>query len=105
MVVVQPRPGFKNRISDALGVVVGVVIMASAAAFAIWKAFQFLWPTLKWLVPLLAFVTLLLFMAYKIYRMPDNQARQAHQYKATVLLISTLLILFCLLTDVRSVVQ
>lgn len=97
------RPGFKNIMSNLFGMIVAGAIVFIIAATIIMAVFKFLWPTLKWLIPLSLFLIYIIFMLYEITKMKDDEARSHNQYKTTLVLTRTVLVLIIFLYDIESV--
>ena len=97
------RPGFKNIISNTLGMIAAGAIVLVIASIMVMAIFKFLWPTLKWLVPLSLVFIYIIFTLYEITKKNDNETRSYYQYKITLVLMRTILILAIFLYDIESV--
>ncbi len=97
------RPGFKSIISNLIGQIVAFTIIALIAVIVVVNIFIFLWPTIKWLIPLSVFFIYILFMLYKITQMEDSEVKSHNQYKTTLLLSRTVIVLIILFYDIESV--
>lgn len=103
-VTVQPRWGFWNIISSAVGVVLVAGIVLVGGSFLLQKLFNFIWPTLQLAIPVGIYLAVAFWLSYKATQAPDNVARSHRQWQAVILCVRNLIILFILFADMRTVV-
>ncbi|HCC05900.1 TPA: hypothetical protein DEP94_00850 [Candidatus Nomurabacteria bacterium] len=101
---VQPRWGFWNIISSALGIVIVAGIVIVSGYFLLMKLFNFVWPTLQWAIPVGIYLAVAFWFSYKATQAPDNVARSHRQWQSVNLCVRLLIILFILFADMRTVV-
>lgn len=82
-VTIQPRLGFWNIISSA----VGIALLAGVLLFAIYKAFVWAWPTLKWFIPVTLFIAFTVWMIYLATQASDEVAHSHRQYQSVIMLV------------------
>lgn len=102
-VTVKPRWGFWNIIFSALGIVIVAGAVLVGGYFLLLKLFYFVWPTLKWAIPLGMYLALTAWFLYRATQIPDEVARSHQQYQAVILCVRNLIILIILFADMRTV--
>lgn len=98
-VLISPRWGFSNVISTTFG----IVVVVGLTLVALYKVFMWLWPTLKWIIPLIAIFLYFLWSFYKATKASDDVARTHRQYQAMLVIVRSLIILTILLADTHTV--
>ena len=101
---VERRWGFWNIISTATGVIVVGCAVILGIGFFLAKLFNFIWPTIQWVIVILVIATPSVVLLYKTMKMPDSVVRTHRCYQATLVCVRTVLILIILFADMRTVV-
>lgn len=96
---VQPRWGFWNIITSAMG----VLLVVGLLLYAFFRAFLWVWPTLMWLLPVSLYVGFTAWMLYKSTQIPDEVARSHRQYQTVIVVLRTFILLIIFFANTRSV--
>lgn len=101
---IQP-PGFWSVISTALGWAVACLLLLVVVGIGLMKLFEFLWPTLVWLVPVSILLGIQALALYRTIRLPDEEARKRHVFQATFLVVRTLVVIALFFATVQPIAQ
>lgn len=99
-VSVYPKWGFVNVMTTAFG----IALVIGAILFGLYKAFMWVWPTLKWMIPLIAIFVYFLWILHKATKTSDEVARTYRQYQAILVIVRSLIILIILVADTQTVI-
>lgn len=102
-VILQSNPGFFAAMGSHLGNALGILFSVIIAVVAVFFTLSWMWPTLKWLVPVFIFLLWHVWLLHHNLTQSDELARSHYGFKTNVLAVSNLIIFSIIATTAKVV--